>query len=126
MEKDYATTGEPQVLDQRALAQAMLDWSDLMHQAKAIEEKIEATVIRLEKTQVVGDVRATYYSGRRKYEYEDAWVDAYEKGLVEERHPLDFSKVTYDYRQACAAHEIDADGFARQVSGPSVKVKLEA
>lgn len=101
------------------LAQTMLAWEELMVQAKALEDQIKEVVLSLEKTQVVGNVRATYSTGRKSYQYEDAWR---EHGLDTGLDIEDYEKISYDYKKACEDGGLDVP-FTQ--SDPSVLLKLQ-
>jgi hypothetical protein len=79
------------------LAQKMLKRQELILQAKELEQEISQAVLTLEKTQTVGDVRATYSKPRITYDYEAA-VKA--EGLSETQLKC-YQKISYDYKRAC-------------------------
>ena len=101
------------------LATKMLEWETTQRAADALRAEIEAAVYALGKTQTVGNVRATFSAGRKTYDYRGAWM-VFANGA---EPGADFEKVTYDYRAACAANDLEAR-FTQ--SEPSVSVKLLA
>ena len=52
------------------LAAKMLDWENLKRTLDGLADEIEAEVLKIGKTQVVGSVRVTYSGGRATYDYE--------------------------------------------------------
>jgi hypothetical protein len=84
------------------LAQKMLQWHEIISQAKALEKEICDHVLTLEKTQTVGDVRATYSKPRTTYDYEAA-IKA--EGVTDTQlRP--YLKTSYDYKTACEEFSI--------------------
>ena len=59
-------------MDERELALKMLRWEELMREAAQVGEEISAAVLAMGKTRTVGNVRATYNSGRRVFGYKEA------------------------------------------------------
>ena len=104
-------------MDGSDLALLMLDWESTQRAADELKARIEAEVLTIGKTQTVGNVRATYSAGRKSYDYEAAWRDAYD-------HLPDFiyQKCSYDYRSA-----VTGEGLMNipcTQAPPSVTVKL--
>lgn len=58
------------------LAEKMLLWEKNERANQELAKEIEAEVLKLEKTQVVGGVRVTYSGGRSTYDYETPAVKA--------------------------------------------------
>ena len=104
------------------LAKLFIAYEEAQQKANAFRQMIETEVLALEKTQVVGNVRATYYSGKKTYDYGEAWFTHGRNTGVDIE---DFQKVTYDYKKACEAARIDKDLIPFTQSLPSVTVKLE-
>ena len=70
-------------MDNSQLAATMLEWEATQRKADALAETIKGAVLAIGKTQVVGNVRATFSAGRRTFDYRAA-VDAAEAdGLLE-------------------------------------------
>lgn len=63
-------------MDKRALAQMMLDYEDLHKRLMELEQAISDSVLQIEATQQVGNVKATYRKGRKSYDYKAACKDA--------------------------------------------------
>ena len=106
----------------RELAEAMLQWGELREKLDALEQVISAEVLKLEKTQTVGNVRATFSGGRTQWDYEAAVLDklgddAYDKAKS-------FQKVTVDWKRMCDDLRIDSESYIKSASGPSVTVKF--
>jgi len=57
-------------MDKSELADTMLQWEKLKLELDELEEEITGAVLELKETQTVGNVRATYGHGRKKYDYE--------------------------------------------------------
>ena len=57
-------------MDMSYLAEKMLEWEKLQRRADELKAMIIDTVLHIEKTQTVGNVRASYNKGRKKYDYE--------------------------------------------------------
>ena len=112
---------EPTVIDLSALARDMLKWEQMKRQLDEMEQAIKDTVMQLGRTQTVGNVRASYSKGRKRYDYHAAIAAA---GYDSPSQLEPWRKVTYDYRSACKELEITEVPFTQ--SPPSVSVKLLA
>lgn len=64
-------------MDNSQLAALMLEWEATQRKADELAAKIKAAVLDIGKTQVVGNVRATFSAGRRTFDYRAA-IDAAE------------------------------------------------
>jgi len=58
------------------LAEKMLLWEKNERANQELAKEIEAEVLKIEKTQVVGGVRVTYSGGRSTYDYQTPAVSA--------------------------------------------------
>jgi hypothetical protein len=58
------------------LAERMLEWERFKRTLDALSAEIEAEVLKIGKTQVVGSVRVTYSGGRATNDYETPGKDA--------------------------------------------------
>ena len=113
-------------MDAKELAVKMLEWGELRTQADALEAEISAAVMELEKTQTVGNVRASFGKGRTQYDYEasaksvlgDDEAEAYAYKLWEKAGP------TYNWREVCQEKDIDGTMYIKSASGPTVKLKF--
>lgn len=104
-------------MDANTLAKKMIEWGERKAELDALEEEIAAAVLEVGKTQTVGNVRATYSSGRGKYDYERAAAD----------YSLDlepYTKITYDYTKAVKDAGIDTGPYYQLQSGPSINLKV--
>lgn len=54
----------------RSLVMEMLEWESLQIQMKQVENEISRYVLALGETQVIGNVTARFFNGRRKFDYE--------------------------------------------------------
>ena len=70
-------------MDNSQLAALMLEWEATQRQADGLAEQIKVAVLTIGKTQVVGNVRATYSAGRRTFDYRAAVDAADAAGLLE-------------------------------------------
>ncbi len=64
-------------MDNSQLAALMLEWEATQRKADELAAQIKAAVLDIGKTQVVGNVRATFSAGRRTFDYRAA-IDAAE------------------------------------------------
>ena len=64
-------------MDNSQLAALMLEWEATQRKADELAAQIKAVVLDIGKTQVVGNVRATFSAGRRTFDYRAA-IDAAE------------------------------------------------
>lgn len=61
--------------DPSLLANAMLEWEQIQAHADQLAFYIQDAVMNIEQTQTVGNVRVTYSTGRKTYDYEEAATD---------------------------------------------------
>lgn len=136
-------------MDNSQLAATMLEWEATQRKADALAETIKGAVLTIGKTQVVGNVRATFSAGRRTFDYEAAVGIAIETGAIsladiEPWETLDidyfavvesavaggllsgeyldtYTRIKVDYAGAAKAFKLDAP-FTQ--SEPSVMIKL--
>ena len=108
------------------LAQLMLEYEKSLMNTNDLADKIKAAVLELGKTQTVGNVRASYSKGRKRYDYKAAGQIA----LIAEDLTIEdlaqFTKtipatINTDWTALCKAHKITAM-FTQ--SAPSVTLKL--
>ena len=106
------------------LAKAMLVWEDMRRKADNLEDDIKAAVLKMTKTQVVGNVRATYNRGRKQYDYERGVM------LGFTGHDNDLEEVVTNHteprvawKDVCKELEIEDIPFTQ--AKPSVTLKLE-
>ena len=114
--------GKPIIVDKSQLARLMLEWEELRREMDTIETEIKQSVLQIGKTQVVGNVRATYNNPRKKYDYEGSAVKKIGHGKALEGLKLDHRKVTYDWKAIC--EEVDVE-VSYTEGEPSVTLKLE-
>ena len=108
-------------MDASKLAQTMLEWEAAQLHADELKAQIEAAVLELGKTQTAGNVKATFYNGRKVYDYALAAID---HPMVSKETVSLFKKVveTVDWRGICKHAGIEDIPFTQ--SAPSVTVKL--
>lgn len=104
------------MIDASHLAQLMLKWERLRYELDEVEAEIKAMVLEIGKTQTVGNVRASYSGGRKRYNYEAAGI--YAPPDVINRH----TKPATDWRSVCRDAKISDIPFTQ--SKPSVRVKI--
>jgi hypothetical protein len=100
------------------LAITMLQWEEKRLELDKIEADIIVTVLEIGKTQVVGNVRATYSGGRKKYDYEAAGQSA-SKTIVQRN-----STVKVDWRSVCKDLGLATRDLPYTMGSPYVSVKL--
>jgi len=76
------------------LAAKMLEWEALKRTLDVLTKAIEAEVLKIGKTQVVGSVRVTYSGGRATYDYETPGKDAPAELITE--HSEEHAVVDWD------------------------------
>ncbi len=125
------------------LAAKMLEWEKRKVELDALTTEIEAAVLDIGKTQVVGKVRATYSGGRATYDYQTPCAEVSPDVLARfasEQRTTDWDAVAdfapdvvqrfttintvYDYRAVCKEAKIDPVVISK--TAPTVTVKLEA
>lgn len=109
-----------EILDSRELALAMLEWEQKRAELDELEAAIKATVLELGTTQTVGNVRASYNSGRKTYDYESAARECVDEDVIAEYTDIVTVKKT-DWRKLCLEAKIDAP---YKEGTPSVSLKL--
>ena len=104
------------------LAGKMLTWGQKHAELALLTAEIETAVLELGKTQNVGNIRATYSGGRKRYDYEAA-VYAFHDGIVA-TDPFATETITrvVDWRAYCLYDGIKDIPFTQ--SEPSVTVKV--
>jgi len=80
------------------LATKMLKWEENKKALDALGEEIEAEVLKLGKTQVVGGCRVTYAAGRATYDYQTPCKTVDGEILVKYASPVD----TVDWKAVAA------------------------
>lgn len=101
------------------LAQQLLKWEQLRRSLDELEAAIRDGVLQLGKTQTVGNVRASYSTGCKKYDYATAF-----RALKLPPDAIDpFQRLTRstDWRAACGAHGVEDVPFTQGT--PSVSIK---
>ena len=90
-------------MDNSQLAALMLEWEAAQRKADELAEQIKVAVLEIGKTQVVGNVRATFSAGRRTFDYRAA-VDAAEAaGQLEPGSLAPWESNEIDYFEAVQA-----------------------
>jgi len=102
------------------LAEKMLTWEQAKRDLDALEVEIKAAVLDVAKTQTVGNVKATYNSGRKSYDYQEVGEDA-PPDIIEE---CTTTTTKVDWRKVVVAWDFDKDLIPFKQSDPSVTLKL--
>ncbi len=109
-------------VDLSFLAAQMLQWERLRYQLDELEAEIKTAVLKLGRTQTVGNVRATYSNGRKTYDYRSAAETALDSGLPAATVAFAaHEKTTYDYLAICK--ELDLTDLPFTQGQPSVSIK---
>lgn len=115
------TKEEYKTVNKRALARDLMTWAAMKERLDELEAAIKDTVLQLGETFTVGDVRATFNSGRKTYNYEGA-IASYSRthsiGDLRDK----YAKLTYDYKGMC--DELGIVTFDWTQSDPSVTLKI--
>ena len=126
------------------LAKKMLQWEEEKKNLDILEIEIKNMVLEIGKTQTVGIVRASYFKGRAKYDYEIPgshapqeiinnhshseididWMEvAKEAGYTTEMRENNTKKITFiEWAKVCKEAKIDP--LVLEEGEPNVKVKL--
>lgn len=119
-------TAQPPAIDKNILAGLLLEWAKSKEQLSHIEEEIKNTVLTLGETVVSGSIRATYNTGRKTYDYEQAVRDSFEEGTNQWEMML-FERTTtvtkLDWRGMCHDENIEKDDIPFTQADPSVTIK---
>lgn len=107
-------------MNQSELAQKMLEWETLVGKTNTLGKEIEDAVLELGKTVDVGNVRASYSGGRKKYHYEEAGSNAHYSTI--KRHTALVQKV--DWKKVCESEDFNMENSFTQ-SHPNVTLKLK-
>jgi len=105
----------------RTLALLLLKWEEHREQLDALETDIQGIVLSLKRTQVVGNVRATYSAGRKRYDYETALRGHDITDDSMQAHTT--ITTTVDWRALCKHLEIAQGTIPCEQSAPSVTIK---
>jgi len=137
-------------MNETELAMKMLQYGDLKATLDVLEAQIKIAVLERGKTQTVGNVRASYSTGRKTYDYEatinaaesagqlepgclapfeaysvdyEAAVEGFKAaGLIDDSDLDMFGKIAVNYREACKTFGLE--GVVTSQQEPSVTVKL--
>jgi len=117
-------------VDERVLAEQMLEWEDTYRRLLALEEYIKSAVEKLGKTVRVGNVVAKYNPGRKSYQYKEA-VNALIQEADESMKPVIASTIdkhtkirtTTSWKPVALELEIEDIPFVQ--GEPSVTVGLD-
>ncbi len=108
--------------DARMLAEMMLEWEDVKVKLDEIESVIIQAVLKLKKTQTVGNVTAKYSGGRRTLDWEATANNAQvtnEAVLQRTR-----TQVVVDWKKVCQDIGVADKPVVTKQARPSVTVGL--
>jgi len=109
------------MVDKSYLAKLMLEWEQKKRELDELETAIEDSVLQLEETQQVGNVKASYYGGRKRYDYKTVGEDA--PASLQESYTKTTVKV--DWRNlVLEGMAVDKAKIPFTQSDPSVSLKL--
>ena len=129
-------------MDISELAGKLLAWEQARKDLDALELEIEGAVLEIGKTQTVGNVRATYTSGRRVLDYEapgkTAPLDVIDentnttefvdweavRSLIDPDIITECTRETKSINWAAVCKMADLDPAVVKEGTPSVKIKL--
>jgi len=89
------------------LAAKMLEWEQKKEELIVIEDEIKASVMAMEKTQTVGNVRASYSKGKGKTDYAKAWDHSGVRIPYEDFES--YQTISTDWKALCVDQEIPTD-----------------
>lgn len=98
------------------LAMKMLEWEEKRRDLDELEDEIKSAVLEIGKTQTVGNVRASFFNGKKKFDYETPGRMADQMIINANIHQ------TVDWRQVCK--EADIEPHLEGQGEPAVRVKL--
>lgn len=109
-------------MNPRELVEKMLEWEKTKIRLDELEEEIQKTVLGLQKTQTVGNVRASYSKGRNSYDYRGGAKDV-ELSIIE-KHTTEIPATTsVDWKAVCEDAGVKEIPLLRE-GKPKVTVKL--
>ncbi len=103
------------------LAKIMLEWDEVQSRADVLKLAIRDAVLSLGETQQAGNVRATYNSGRKSYNYEDVGSDAPQE--VVDKHTKTTTRI--DWRKVVEEMKVPKDIIPFTQASPSVTLKVK-
>jgi hypothetical protein len=110
-------------VDRSELAKMMLQWEKLQNRADELKAAIVDSVLQLEETVTAGNVKATYYRGRKSYDYSAVGQDA-PQALKDKYTEAPAPKT--DWRKLVVeGMGIDASQIPFTQSDPSVSLRIQ-
>jgi hypothetical protein len=85
-----------EMMNPSELAAKMLQWEKDKRALDQLTVEIEEEVLKIQKTQVVGNVRVTYSGGRATYDYEKSAYGAPGTAELEEKYSTEKAVVNWD------------------------------
>lgn len=105
------------------LAKLMLQYEEAKREADRLAELITQEVLDIGETVDVGNVRATYNSGRREFDYELAAAHAIVSGKVPPDEEAKYTVIKVDWRRLCQDNDLDDIPVTKQ-HPPNVRLKF--
>ena len=109
-------------MDANELAGKMLTWGQKHAELALLTAEIETAVLELGKTQNVGNVRASYSGGKKRYDYEKAAENVSEEFVA--INTVTKTVTSVDWKSVCTDAGITKIPYTQ--SEPSVTVKVVA
>ena len=110
-------------MDKSELAKLMLKWETIKNRLDEIEAAIIDSVLQIGETVTAGNVKATYNTGRKRYDYADVGSDA-SAALVAEYTKVKTVEQTDWRKLVLDGMQISQEQVPFSQSEPSVTVKL--
>lgn len=112
-------------MDANELAKKMIAWGDAKRSLDTLEGEIAQAVLQLGKTQTVGNVRATFSTGRKTYDYQASARSLLGMGdLSDNQSVQEATSSIVDWHMVCDAIGISHDDIIFKSSAPAVTLKL--
>jgi len=106
-------------MDKSDLAKLMLEWEEAQKKADELKANIVDAIFVTKKTEVAGNVTASYFGGKRTFEYES--VARKHPGFKRDMTRTYIKKV--DWKKICEILGIKEIPFTK--SAPSVSLKIK-
>ena len=110
-------------MDKSELAKLMLQWEAVKKRLDEIEEAIVDSVLQIGETVTAGNVKATYNTGRKSYNYAEVGSDA-PAALVAEYTNIKTVEQTDWRKLVLNGMKVSQEQIPFSQSEPSVTVKL--
>jgi len=106
-------------MNKSELARLMLEWEEAKRKLDELADEIKATVLVMEESQEVGNVKARFNKGRKRYDYRLAVADA----ELSQEQLKPFETASIDYKAVCEEYKIK--DIKCEEGAPSVSIKID-